>query len=207
MKRMRLAVTLLLLLGTGAVAVAQSEPTPPDVLVRQTTQEVLSLLREEGEQIKDDTGAIYELIRKEVLPHFDFRLMSRLVLARHWRAASEAQRERFVEEFRQLLVRTYGSSLSKYSGQEVRYLPMQSSGADDDRVTVKTEILQSGGPPIPLDYKLHRTDSDWKVYDVTVDGASLVLNYRSQFSSEIGRDGLDGLIQRLAERNSGSSSS
>ena len=129
--------------------------------------------------------------------------MSRLVLARNWRGATQQQRQRFVEEFRQLLVRTYGSSLSKYSGQEVRYPPMQSSGADDDRVTVQTEILQSGGPSIPLDYRLHRTDSGWKVYDVTVDGASLVLNYRSQFASEIARHGLDGLIQRLAERNSG----
>lgn len=207
MKRMRWAVTLLLLLGTGTAALAQSQLTPPDVLVRQTTQEVLSLLRDEGEQIKDDPQAIFQLIRKEVLPHFDFRLMSRLVLARHWRGASEAQRERFVEEFRQLLVRTYGSSLLKYSGQEVRYLPMQSSGSDDPRVTVKTEILQSNGPSIPLDYKLHRTDSGWKVYDVTVDGASLVLNYRSQFSSEISREGLDGLIQRMAERNGGGSSS
>lgn len=207
MKRMRLAVTLLLLLGTGSAALAQSQATPPDVLVRKTTQEVLSLLRAEGEQIKGDSQAIFQLIRKEVLPHFDFRLMSRLVLARHWRGAPEAQRERFVEEFRQLLVRTYGSSLSKYSGQEIRYLPLQSSGSKDQRVTVETEILQPGGPPIPLDYKLHRTESGWKVYDVTVDGASLVLNYRSQFSSQIKRHGLDGLIQRLGERNSGSGGS
>lgn len=207
MKRMRLAVTLLLLIGSGSAALAQSQLTPPDVLVRQTTQEVLSLLRDKGEQIKDDPQAIFQLIREEVLPHFDFRLMSRLVLARHWRAASGAQRERFVEEFRQLLVRTYGSSLSEYSGQEIRYLPMHSSGSDDQRVTVETEIQQSGGPPIPLDYKLHRTESGWKVYDVTVDGVSLVLNYRSQFSSEIARHGLDGLIQRLTERNSGSGGS
>ena len=202
MKWMRVAVFMSVLAGAGAAA-AQSSMTPPDALVRETTEEVLKLLREDGEQIKDDPQAISELIREEVLPHFDFELMSRLVLARNWRGASEEQRQRFVDEFRQLLVRTYGSSLSKYSGQEVRYPPMQSSGADDDRVTVQTEILQSGGPSIPLDYRLHRTDSGWKVYDVTVDGASLVLNYRSQFASEISRQGLDGLIQRLAERNRG----
>ena len=192
---------LLPLLWAGALPAAQASVTPPDELVQQTTEEVLAVIRERQDQLDNDPKAVFDLIRERVLPHFDFELMSRFVLARNWRQASESQQQRFVEEFRELLVRTYGTSLSEYSGQEVRYLPMQSSGEEDDRVTVQTEILQQGGPAIPLDYKLHRTDDGWKVYDVVVDGASLVLNYRSQFASEVARSGIDGLIERLTERN------
>ena len=200
----RLLITLLAVLAPGLCALGAAtaqETVPPDRLVRQTTEQVLSALRENQEAIATNPSKVYDLVSEYVLPRFDFELMSRFVLAQAWRSASETQQQRFVEEFRRLLVRTYGKSLAEYSGQEVKYLPMQEDSAQEKRVTVQTEIVQQNGPEIPLAYKLYRTDQGWKVYDVIIDGVSLVLNYRSSFNAQIARDGLDSLIQDLAERN------
>ena len=189
-----LALSLSLLVG---VAAAQ---TPPDVLVKETTDRVLNELEERKAQLKQNPGTAGELVREIVLPHFDFALMSRLVLARNWRTATPEQQERFTEQFQELLIRTYGTSLAAYSGQKVNYLPMQPS-PDENRAVVRTEIRQSDGPAIPLHYMLRQGRDGWKVFDVVIDGVSLVQNYRTSFASEIQQRGLDGLIERLVERN------
>lgn len=201
MRRLLITLPAMLTLGLCTLGAAAQETVPPDRLVRQTTEQVLSALRENQEVIAENPSKVYDLVSEYVLPRFDFELMSRFVLAQAWRSASEAQQQRFVEEFRRLLVRTYGKSLAEYSGQEVKYLPMQGDVTQQERVTVQTEIVQQNGPSIPLDYKLYHTDQGWKVYDVIIDGVSLVLNYRSSFNTQIAREGLDGLIQDLAERN------
>src|SRR5690606_3107279 len=117
------------------------------------------------ERLKDDPQAVQALVSEIVLPHFDFELMSRLVLARSWREASADQRQRFVNEVRQLLIRTYGTSLSQYSNQKVEYLPSQPD-PDPKRATVRTQIRQSDGPPVPVVYQLRQTKDGWKVFDV-----------------------------------------
>lgn len=190
-------LSLGLLIGT-----AQAAQTPPDVLVRQTTDQVLEALKQKQAQVKQDPQAAGDLVREIVLPHFDFDLMSRLVLARNWRTATPQQQKRFTQQFQELLIRTYGTSLSEYSGQKVVYLPMQPS-PDKNRAIVRTEIQQADGPAVPLQYMLREGPEGWKVFDVVIDGVSLVQNYRTSFASEIQRGGLDGLIARLAERNSG----
>lgn len=202
MQRLLIAFLAALTLSAGPLGAATAaEPVAPDRLVRQTTEQVLSALRENHAAIQNNPSKIYDLVSEYVLPHFDFQLMSRFVLGQDWRSASESQQRRFVEEFRRLLVRTYGKSLAEYSGEEVRYLPMHADPAQAERVTVETEIVQQNGPEIPLDYKLYRTEAGWKVYDVYIDGVSLVLNYRGSFGAQIAREGLDGLIRDLAERN------
>jgi phospholipid transport system substrate-binding protein len=188
-----------LALAGGGVASAQT-PTPPDELVQQTTREVLELLRESGQEIEQNPKKVFDAVRALVLPHFDFELMGRFVLARNWQQATVEQQQRFTEEFRELLVRTYGTALAEYSGQEVRFPPMNAD-LERGRATVPMEIVQPDGPAIPLSYSLYRTDDEWKVFDVTVDGVSLVQNYRSTFATEVQRNGIDGLIKRLAERN------
>lgn len=200
MRRLLIALFAALILPLSGTASA-AETLSPDRLVRQTTERVLSALRESQAAMRANPSEVYDLVSEYVLPHFDFELMSRFVLAQDWRSATEQQQRRFVAEFRQLLVRTYGKSLAEYSGQEVRYLPMHADPATEKRVTVETEILQGSGPEIPLSYKLYRTDGGWKVYDVIIDGVSLVLNYRSSFSDRIAREGLDALIEDLAARN------
>ncbi|MBA1146093.1 ABC transporter substrate-binding protein [Ectothiorhodospiraceae bacterium WFHF3C12] len=174
--------------------------TPPDALVEETTEQVLELLEERQAEIEQDPGIVFEIVREVVLPHFDFPLISRFVLGRHWREASPEQRERFMEEFRTLLIRTYGTSLAEYSGQEVEYLPMKAD-PESGRVVVRTEIQQAQGPAIPIAYRLHRTDEGWKVFDVIVEGASYVQTYRSEYGSLIASRGLDALIESLAEKN------
>lgn len=188
-----------LVLGAAGAAAAQT-PTPPDELVKQTTREVLEVLRENEQAIEQNPERVFDAVQKLVLPHFDFELMSRFVLARNWQQATPEQQQRFTEEFRQLLVRTYGTALAEYSGQEVRFPPMNAD-LERGRATVPTEIVQPDGPAIPLSYSLYRTDDEWKVFDVSVDGVSLVQNYRSTFATEVQRNGIDGLIKRLAERN------
>ena len=186
--------TLLPVGAAGANAPAQQ-------LVMDTTTKLLSLIESEREKITARPVYIYELVESTIFPHFDFDRMGRLVLGKHWRKASEAQREQFIKEFSFLLVRTYATAMMDYTGQEVIYLPFR-EGKQNDDVVVKTEVDQKGGFPIPIDYYLHLKDSAWKVYDVKIDAVSLVLNYRTTFSGEIRQlNGLDGLIAQLKKRN------
>lgn len=186
----------LALLAGGNVLAAVS----PQELVQRTAEEMLTKLRVEKQVIEQHPERIYELVNQIVLPHFDFERMSSWVLGKHWRAATPAQKERFMTEFRTLLVRTYAKSLSEYTDSKISYLPMRPS-SQEDQVKVRTEVDQPGGFPIPIDYELRRQGDTWKVIDVTIDGVSLVTNYRSTFASQIRQDGLDKLITVLAERN------
>jgi phospholipid transport system substrate-binding protein len=127
--------------------------------------------------------------------------MARSVLALNWRRASDEQRERFVGEFRELLVRTYATALLKYTNEEIRYLPVFAK-PQDKQVLIRTEVVQGGGGAnIPLHYSFYRSDSSWKVYDVSIEGVSLVTNYRSTYAEKVRNDGLDALIASLSADN------
>lgn len=196
MKRFIIALGLSLFILSTALA----QETTPEELIKQTTEQVLAALEENAALIEEDPEKIQEMVGEIVLPHFDFVLMSQLVLARHWREADSEQQKRFVREFRQLLIRTYGTSLSHYSGQKVEFLPSKPD-PNPKRATVRTLIRQSEGSPIPVNYQLRQTGDSWKVFDVVIEGISLVQNYRSSFAAEIQQSGLDGLIERVHERN------
>ena len=189
------AALLGLLMGSIALAAMS-----PQELVKQTSQRMLNALQQENEAIKKNPQRVRKLVDEIVLPHFDFQLMTKLALGRYWRHASGQQHGELVDEFRNLLIRTYQSSLAQYSGQKIQYLPFNGDVGSGD-VTVKTEVEQKGAPPIPIDYSLRLESGAWKVYDVTIDGVSLVINYRSSFASEIRQGGIDGLIQKLKARN------
>ena len=195
MKRMCAVLLLSLMAWSGFSTAAQS----PQALVEQTSGLMLAKLKEEQQVIEAEPGRLYELVNEIVLPHFDFEYMSQLVLAKYWRRASAEQRAAFVVEFRTLLVRTYATSLKQYVDQEIVFLP--SRAQRDDEATVKTEVEQPGGFPIPIDYHLHTKNDAWKVFDVVIDDVSLVTNYRSSFAKEIRQGGIDSLVETLAERN------
>jgi phospholipid transport system substrate-binding protein len=190
--------TLVLLFG---LRIATADVTPAPVqLVENTTQKMLSALRADHEALKRHPQRLYQLVQSIVLPQFDFERMSRLVLGRYWRTATPEQQRRFVQEFRQLLVRTYATSLLDYTNQKVTMGPYHAPpGAKD--VTVHSDVERPGAMPLPIDYRMHLKDGQWTVYDVTVDGVSLVTNYRASFASEIQQQGLDHLINALASRN------
>jgi len=172
----------------------------PEELIRQTSNQVLSQIQSNSEQYRQDPAKLYALVDEIVLPHFDFVTMTELALGRYKNKISTEQKPLIINEFRVLLVRTYGKALLEYNDQEIIYLPTEGSLEAGD-VTVKTEIEQAGGFPIPLNYSLKAGEQGWKVYDISVDDISLVTNYRASFARQIKKNGVDGLIKTLRDRN------
>lgn len=173
----------------------------PDQIARNATDKIVSLLKANKDAYSKDHRKLYAMVDEQVLTHFDFRAMSRTVLGRHWRAASEDQRARFIAEFRDLLVRTYATALLKYNDEEIVYLPFRVN-PDDRTATVKSEVRRKdGGPPIAIHYGFYRTDNVWKVYDVTIEGASLVSTYQTTYAARVQKESLDALIASLTRDN------
>lgn len=174
--------------------------TAPDVLARSTTQEVLSILKADKDIQGGNIQKVYELVEAKILPNFDFNRMTQLAVGKHWSSATAQQKQALVTEFRNLLVRTYASSLTAFSNQTVDFKPLNMKPGDEE-VVVKSEVKQPGGQAIPIDYSMYQTAFGWKVYDVSIDGVSLVTNYRSSFSTKIRQSGIDGLIGQLASQS------
>jgi phospholipid transport system substrate-binding protein len=172
----------------------------PDVLVKNTADEVLSILKANQSNNNNDFKVVAKLVEDKIAIQFDFDRMTRMTLGQSWRKATKEQQEQLVAEFRSLLIRTYSFALQKYQDQTIQYFPL---GADRDAndVTVKTMIIQSGGPAVPIEYSLEKTAEKWNVYDVKIDGMSLVTTYRGQFSEEIKKNGIDSLIEKLTVKN------
>jgi len=191
---------VLLALGFG-VSPAAAAPTAPDVLVKQTIEEVLSIIRSDEKIQSGDLGRITEVMEQKVAPHLDFPRMTRLAAGRPWRQATPEQRTALVKEFRTLLIRTYASAFKMFNAIVVEYRPLRAAPEDTD-ATVNTLIRLPGGvQPISVDYDMQLRGEAWKVFDVRIDGASLIINYRNIFSQEIQRSGIDGLLNSLAEQN------
>lgn len=190
---------LVLLLGLCQPLLAAEHPAQQ--LVMDTTGKVLERLRIEHDRLQADNSRIYPLVEELILPHFDFQKMSIWVLGKNWRRATPVQKQTFTREFQILLVRTYATALLQYSDQQVEYLPFH-AGEGDKRVTVRTDIVQKGGQNIPVNYSMYLNHAgQWKVYDITIDGVSLVTNYRSTFAAEIHQGGIDKLLANLAAKN------
>ena len=200
---MRVSVVLkILLAGTimlSSFAVAATIEDPQRI-VRNTGDRVLAEVTERRAELEADPSLIYPLVEDTVVPHFDFRRMSQAALGRFWRKADEAQKQAVTDEFRLLLVRTYATALLGYSGQTIQYLPVQFRQGQK-KVMVPTRVAAPDAPSIPVNYRLRLKDQEWKVYDVVIDGVSLITNYRSQFTAEVRRGGIDGLISSLANKN------
>lgn len=197
---LRLFFVLLMLEFGFNASTALASDVPPDVLARSTTQEVLAILKQDKDLRSGNQAKVYQLVEAKILPNFDFNRMTQLAVGKHWPRATAQQKQALVTEFRNLLVRTYSSSLTAFTDQTVDFKPMTMK-PDDTDVTVRTEIRQPGGQPIPINYSFYKTAFGWKVYDVTIDGVSLVTNYRSSFASTIRQDGIDGLIRTLAAQS------
>ena len=165
-------------------------------LVAQVTSTVLEELTARRDSLQEDPERLYELVERLVLPYFDFERMSRRVLGKRWKKASPEQQVRFVSAFRSLLVRTYAMVLHEYRGQALTYLDPVARKKDNE-IVIPVHIEMSGGQAFRVAYAMGWDGAHWKVFDVAVDGVSLVTNYRSSFRSEIARHGIDGLIARL----------
>lgn len=191
-------VAMLLLLGMG-LAQAQ-QPADAVKLVQDTTADITSAIKKEHDVLATNHKRLMELVDKIVLPHFDFAKMSSWALGKYWRTATDKQKKEFTDEFQKLLVRTYAVALLDNADRQIKILPMQAD-AGADKVTVRTEVPQQGGFPIPINYKMHINKGSWQVYDVEIDGISLVSNYRTTFAAEIRKTGIDSVIASMQKRN------
>ena len=181
--------------GTGAGGTQEAVH-----MLKSTAQDVMNSIRSHHSEYKQNPQKLYDLVDKEILPHFDATYMSRLVLGYEWRNASAQQRQVFTKTFTQLLVHTYSNSLLEYSNANLHWKPVHAP-ANADNITVRSELTGANtGSPVPIDYRVHKTNGKWEVYDVSVDGISLVTNYRSSYTSIAREHGMDYLIKALKKK-------
>ena len=199
MTRFIAAFSLTIAASLAGAALA-AEDLAPDALVRKSIDEVVAIIKADKAMQGGNPQKLHQLVEEKVIPHFNFARMTRLALGRNWAQASDAQKEALTREFQTLLVRTYSTSLSQYRNQTIDVKPAKLAAADKETM-VRTVVNQSGGQAIPIDYGMERTDTGWKVYDVVVDGVSLVTTYRGSFNDQIQKSGVDGLVKTLTDRN------
>lgn len=173
---------------------------PPDALAKSVTDEVVAILRADRDAYTGNPGKVITLIETKVLPHFNFVRMTQLAVGKNWRQANPQQRDALIGQFRALLVRTYATAFTTYRDETINYRPLRMRPEDED-VVVRSQVVRQGGPPVAVDYNMEKTTNGWKVYDVSIEGVSLVQNYRSTFNSEVQRSGIDGLIGALDSKN------
>ena len=178
---------------------AQAQATAPDALVKQVSNEVIESIKADKAIQGGDVAKLQALVDTKVMPHVNFQRMTASSVGRYWRSATPEQQKRLQEEFKTLLIRTYAGALTQVKDQSVQLKPMRAQPSDNE-VVVRTEVRGSG-EPIQLDYRLEKAGDGWKIYDVNVAGVWLVEQYRNSFAQEIGANGVDSLIAKLAERN------
>ncbi|MDD2915458.1 MAG: ABC transporter substrate-binding protein [Gallionella sp.] len=186
-----------------AVSFAQAEVIAPDALIKTTADEVVAIVKQDKDIQAGNQKKILALVDAKVLPHFDFTRMTQLSVGKSWRSATPAQKQALVTEYRNMLVRTYTRAFIVYRDQKIEVKPFKMA-ADATEVTVKTSIIKPGAQPIPVNYEMAKTADGWKVFDLTIEGVSLVSSYRGTFNSEIQEKGIDGLIKILSDKNTNS---
>lgn len=196
---MKKILQMILMLCVVMISNISSANVSADMFVKTIADDVITILKKDKD-LQSDPEKVYALAEDKILPNFNFDRVSRLVLGKNYTKATKEQQDAFQKEFRTLLIHTYASALSKYRNQVIEYKPLREI-SDPNQVVVKTLILQPGGQPLGVDYSLEQTGDTWKVYDIVIEGVSLVTNYRGQFSAEIRQGGIDGLIQRIGEKN------
>lgn len=176
----------------------------PMNLMEQVTQQTLAALQQNQATLRSNPKIVYGIIHKILLPHVDMQEMSRVVVGREvWGKASPMEKQKFVGQFKILLVRTYSSALAAYKNETVKFTPLRGYNAGGTQVQIDSIILQQGGPSIPVSYRLVLKNGEWKLYDLIVEGVSLVESYRAQFAGSISQNGLNSVINQLAQKNAG----
>ena len=189
----------ILALAFSAVAIAQE--MKPEDLVRKVTEDVLASIKSDKALQAGDREKALALAEQKVLPLIDFAEATKLAVGKAWTTATPEQQKKLVDSFRAMLVRIYSNAIEAYRGQTMKVQPV-STKADATDVTVRNQYIRPGQPPVAVDYAMHKTPQGWKIYDITVEGMSLVLTYRAEFEQVTRQAGVEGLLKRLAEKNS-----
>lgn len=199
---MKLMKQLLAMATIAFATAAQAAPATeaPDALVKRISQDVIDTAKSDKGIQAGDINRVNQLVETKILPYVDFQRMTSLAAGRHWRTATPDQQQRLSAEFRTLLVYTYAGALSQIKNETVDFKPLRAS-PDDTEVEVRSQVNVARGEPVPLNYRVAKTPSGWKIYDINVLGAWLVETYKSSFNSEISKGGIDGLIKTLSDKN------
>ena len=196
-QRSIMTVVLVLLLFSSVVHAA----APPDQVIRQTVERLIDQLTQRKAELERDRSQLYELVSRVIVEHIAVDKIAKLVLDQHWRNASLEQRIRFTNEFKIILIRTYASALFDYTGrEEMNFQPLQLTG-DERTAVVRTNVKLPGSRSIQVNYNFLRLESgEWKIFDVTIDGISLVAIFQISYARVIQTEGLDGLISQLEQK-------
>jgi len=183
----------------GATSFVRAAEEAPDALIQRVSVEVLDAIRADKDVQAGDTTKVLALVDGKVMPYVNFTRMTAAAVGRNWRQATPDQKKRLQEEFKALLIRTYSGALSQVNDQRLNVKPLRAA-ATDTEVIVRTDVIGRGNP-VQLDYRMEKTATGWKIYDLNVLGVWMVETYRTQFAQEINANGVEGLIAALAQRN------
>ena len=190
----------LALISALAAPLSPAQDVAPDVMLKAVTSEVIAIIRQDKDIQAGDPAKVADLVETRILPLFDFTRMTQIAVARNWRLATPEQQKALTLEFKTLLVRTYSTALSSYRDQVIEYKPLRLT-PDATEVTVRSDVRQSGGDRMTIDYDMEKTPAGWKVYDVKIVGVSLVTTYRDTFAGKVRNSGIEGLIKSLSDKN------
>lgn len=192
---------LVFLMAVSCTSFAQTpdQSTPPDALIKMVVTEVMASVKADPEIQKGSIPKIVELVDKKIVPYTDMRRTTEMAMGPNWKKATPEQQAQLTSEFKSLLIRTYSGALSQLRDQTVQFKALRAA-PDDKDVVVKTVVL-GRGDPVPLDYRLVKTDNGWKVYDMNIMGVWLIEAYRNQFANQISQNGIEGLVKFLQDRN------
>jgi phospholipid transport system substrate-binding protein len=195
-----LGAVALLFVVTFPLAATSEKLAEPKQVIQEISKQLLDILQKEPARLKRDPAYIYQLVSEVLVPHVDFARVSSLVLGKRWRQATPEQKNEFSHQFQRLLVRTYFMAIREFGDWEIRYKSVRKNKTGD-KVQILTQILRSGGEPVDVTYRMQLKSGSWMVYDIKIEGISLVTNYRSSFAKQLRQTGLDGLINRITAMN------
>jgi len=197
-KHIQITLAALLLSLITSVSVASDEH-PAQTLIVESITAMLEVLETEGDRLKSEPEYLQAKVDELIVPNLDFNTMTKLAVGKFWRKADAAQKTELVAEFKTLLLNTYTSALTQYSGESIAFEPFRPESRED-RAVVRSTFSPSGGSDVPVTYKL-REKNGWTIYDIEVNDISLVTSYRSAFANEIDKGGIAGLLTALKDRN------
>lgn len=191
---------VLVLISAFAAPFSLGQDIAPDALLKAVTTDVIAIIRQDKDIQAGNPAKVADVVETRILPLFDFTRMTQLAVARNWRLATPEQQRALATQFKILLVRTYSTALSSYRDQVIEFKPLRAASGDTD-VTVKSVMKQPGAEPLAMNYDMEKTAAGWKVYDINIDGISLITTYRHAFAGEVREGGVEGLIKSLSDKN------
>jgi phospholipid transport system substrate-binding protein len=200
MKKLLMTGLITQLLVIGLLSTVVAEIRSPEVIIEQTSTQLLDIINQESDRIREDVKFVDSIVNEIIVPIIDLQSMAKLILGKHWKTASEQQRTDFIDEFKNMLIRTYAKSVADFGHAKINIIP-NAEGQKGKFYRVKTQVTLSGNPPLNVDYVFRQqNDKQWKAFDLVVDGLSMIKNFRSS-SQEIEETSLDALIDRIRNTN------